>query len=182
MGNCLLDQFLQVTDVVGIASCKKSKACNKRKSYRIDRIVNIWLRQRFCLHAQLERRRSLSLCQPIYSVIEYDVDHIDISSPCAHQVTSTNSKAIAVSPHRDNLKFRICKFGSLCEWQHPAVQRMDAICLDKVRRLTRTSDAGKNRSPVWRNLQICKCHLDGIQYSEVATARAPIIVNICLVI
>src|SRR5215213_1878756 len=114
-----------MTDVVGIASCKESKARNKRRSYRFDRIINI-------------------------------------SAPYTHEVTSTNSKAITVSPHRDNLKFRIRKFGSLCEWQHPAVQRMDAICLDKVRRLTGASDAGKYRGPVWWNLQVCKRHLYGI--------------------
>jgi hypothetical protein len=77
-------------------------------------------------------------------------------------VACTNSKSIAVSAHSDNLKFGIRKFGSLCEWQHPAVQRMDAICLDKVRRLTGASDTGKYCGPVWWNLQICKRHLDGI--------------------
>src|SRR3712207_1306312 len=124
MGNCLLDQFLQVTDVIGIASCKESKACNKCKSYRIDRIVNIWLRKRFSLHPQFECRRSLPLCQSIDSVIEDDVDHVYVSAPCAHKMTRTNSKAITITPNRNNLKLRICKFGSLCKWQHPAMQRV----------------------------------------------------------
>src|SRR3712207_9594908 len=79
MSNCLLDQLFEVTDIVGIASCKKSKACNKRKRYRIDRIVNIWLCQRFCLHAQLQCRGSLPLCQSINRIIEYNVDHVYIS-------------------------------------------------------------------------------------------------------
>src|SRR5919112_1276724 len=148
MGNCLLYQFLQVTDVIGIASCKESKACNKRKSYWIDRIVNIWLRQRFCFHTQFECGRSLPLCQSIDSVIEYDVDHIYVSAACAHEMTRTNSKAITVSPNRNNLKLRICKFGSLCEWQHPAMQCVDAVCLDKMRRFTRASNARKYCGPV----------------------------------
>src|SRR3712207_1612951 len=126
MSNCFLDQLLQVTDIVGIASCKKSKACNECKSYRIDRIVNIWLRQRFCLHAQLQCRRSLPLSQSINRIVEYNVDHIDISAPCTNQVTRADSKTIAVSANSNNFKLRICKFGSLCKWQHPAMQGMYA--------------------------------------------------------
>jgi hypothetical protein len=67
-------------------------------------------------------------------------------------MTRANSKAITVSPNSNNLKLRICKFGSLCEWQHSAMQCVDAVCLDKMRRFTRASNAGKYRGPVWWNL------------------------------
>src|SRR5881409_970176 len=98
--------------------------------------------------------RSLTLRQPINLIIIENVREVQVSSSRVHEVARAYPQSIAISPNRDHRQSRVRQSCSCCDWQDSAVQSVEAVSIDEVRRFSRASDSREHSDPVWFQLHL----------------------------
>src|SRR5579864_3361423 len=94
-------------------------------------------------------------------------------------MTGTYPQAVTISPDRDDRETRVCQFSSRRDRQDPAVESVEAVCVDVVRGLGRAAYSGEYRDTVRLQLHFQQSHLDRVDDPKVSAAGTPVIVDLC---
>ncbi len=124
----------------------------------------------------------MALGQPVNSIVMDKNSHVQIPSPCVHEVSSTDSETIPISHHRDHFQIRIRQFSSHSKRKSSTMQRVNTIGIHEVGQFGVATDTGEYCSRGRRQLKINESHLQGREYPEISAPRTPVHEDRCPVI
>ena len=111
-----------------------------------------------------------------------DVREVQVAPARADEVPRADSVPVAVAAERENGEPGVREASAGGDRQHAAVQRVEAVPVDVVRRLPAAADAAEDRELVGVDLHLLEGHLDAGEDAKIATPWTPVVVQIALVV
>ncbi len=176
--DALFQQGDQVLDVVRVPAAHPGRAGGEGQPDRIDRIVDVRVREGLRLHAEFQGRRGLALRQAVHAVVMDDIQHVEVPAARVHEVAATDPEAVSVAAQAEDLELRIRELHPGRIGEGAPVQRVDSIGLHVVNRLRRASDPRDDRHAMRLHPQFREGHLNRPEDTEVAASRAPVVVDL----
>jgi hypothetical protein len=84
--NAFLDDVFEVAHVISVTASGKSKARDDCQSDGVNGLVNVRFRQRFGLLFAAQRRRCLTLCETIDTIVVDNVGHVKVAASRVDEV------------------------------------------------------------------------------------------------
>src|SRR6267378_6041915 len=111
-----------------------------------------------------------------------DVREVGVAPARADEVARADPVAVAVTAEREDSEVGVREATAGRDREHAAVQRVEAVPIDVMRRLPAAPDAAVHRELVGLDLHLLQRHLDSGEDAKITAPRTPVVVQIALVI